>query len=255
MIPIVEMFYSLQGEGPRIVPAVFIRSALCNFTCKGFGCKIETPLKNDIIGCDSIRAVNPDFKECWINYASYEDLIVDVEKILPHYSRHNIIKPDIVWTGGEPLIYWNDVIMQRTLSHYMSRGHAITIETNGSLPIEFKREFQKNIMFSISVKLSNSGEPEHKRINIDNLTNIVENNPKSYFKFVVSEATWEEDWKEIRLILKSIPVFVPVFLMPLGENKTQLDRNTQFVFQKCIDLGFMYSDRLHIRAFNDKAGV
>lgn len=255
MIPIVEIFYSIQGEGARIVPSVFIRSALCNFKCKGFNCSKTSPLGNIISGCDTIRAVDHEFKDSWKNYTSYEELIEEVENILPHYSRHNILKPDIVWTGGEPLIYWKDDIMQRTLSHYISRDHQITIETNGSLSIDFCREYQKKIMFSISTKLSNSGEPEHKRINIDNITNIIENCPKSYLKFVTSKETWDSDWKEIRSILKSIPVFANVFLMPMGENQEQLQINTSFVFQKCIDLGFMYSDRLHIRAFNDKEGV
>ncbi len=256
MINIVEMFYSVQGEGPRISPAIFIRNALCNLRCEGFGCTLMAPDgETEIKGCDSIRAVSPKFKREWTPYTDFEDLVSDVDEIMPVYSKQNILKPDIVWTGGESLICWGDDVMQRALSYYMSRGHAITIETNASLNINFTREWQKNIAFSMSVKLSNSGEPEHKRINLDTITKIIENCPDSYLKFVVSEKTWDNDWEEIRSLLKSIPVFAKVYLMPMAENKVDLDKNTKFVIEKCAEYGFNYSDRAHIRAWDDAPGV
>ena len=255
MVSITEMFYSIQGEGPRLEPSVFIRSSLCNFTCVGFGGTLEAPDGTTVLGCDSIRSVSPKFKSKWFQYINYEDLVNDVDNIIPTYSKHNILKPGIVWTGGEPLIHWNDDVMQRTLSHYMSQGHHITIETNAAISIEFKRKFQEDIMFSMSVKLSNSGEPEHKRINIDNITNIVEHCPSSYLKFVVSEKTWDSDWEEIKSILKRIPVFVQVYLMPMADNKVDLDSNCTFVIEKCAELGFNYSDRCHIRAWDMKEAV
>jgi len=256
MVPIVEKFYSIQGEGPRIRPAVFVRTALCNFTCKGFGCKLKAPSGDIVEGCDSIRAVSSKFKENWTYFTNYEDLVEDIDTIMPEFSKHNIIKPDMVFTGGEPLIYWGNDIYQRTLSHYSSRGHQITIETNGSLDIALDRAYHKDIIFSISVKLSNSAEPENKRINIKNLVNILENShPDSYLKFVVSKETWDTDWKEIKSLLKSLPLFANVFLMPMGENREQLNDNCQFVMEKCVKYGFMYSDRLHIRAWNDLEAV
>lgn len=255
MVPIVEQFYSIQGEGKRITPAIFVRSALCNFKCEGFGCSLEAPDGINVKGCDSIRAVSSKFKDRWISYVDYEDLVDVIDNTLPNFSRHNMLKPDIVWTGGEPLIHWKDDVMQRTLSHYISRGHKITIETNASIDIEFTRRWQENIMFSMSVKLSNSGEPEHKRVNIDTITKMVENCSDSYLKFVVSKDTWEQDWDEIRQILKSIPLYVDVLLMPMGDTKELVDYNCKFVMEKCCELGFMYSDRLHIRAWNTLEGV
>ena len=255
MLPIVEIFSSIQGEGARIVPAVFVRSALCNFQCQGFNCKKQLNDGTIICGCDTIKAASTHFKDQWSHYTSHEDLINDIDAIMPRYSRDNILKPDLIWTGGEPIIHWKNDVIQRTLSHYISRDHKTTIESNGSLDVEFNREYQRKIIFSLSIKLANSGESEHKRINLENITRIVEYCPNSYLKFVVSEETWDQDWEEIRRILKSIPIFVNVFLMPMGENRNQIHQNTKFVFQKCIDLGFMYSDRLHIRAFDNQEGV
>lgn len=256
MVPLVERFYSVQGEGPRIRPAVFVRTGLCNFKCEGFGCSLKAPDGTVVKGCDSIRAVSPKFKDNWINFVNYEDLVAHIDEVLPTYSKHNTLKPDIVFTGGEPLIHWKDEVYQRTLSHYASRGHALTVETNGALDVELNRKFHKDIMFSISVKLSNSGEPEHKRINIDNLVRLLEGgHPDSYLKFVVSKKTWENDWAEIKALLKSLPLFANVYLMPMGENKKEIDANCNFIMEKCVEFGFNYSDRLHIRAWDDTPGV
>ena len=256
MINFVERFYSMQGEGPRIRPAVFVRSALCNFSCTGFGCTLKAPDGTIVKGCDSIRAVSPKFKENWKQFVNYEDAVEWIDEIVPTFSKHNAIKPDFVFTGGEPLINWKDETYQRVLSHYSSRGHQLTIETNGSLDVDLTRKYHRDIMFSISCKLSNSGEPEHKRVNINNLTNLLENgHPDSYLKFVVSKDTWETDWVEIKNILKSLPLYANVYLMPMGETKDELDHNCNFVMDKCVEYGFCYSDRLHIRSWNDKPGV
>jgi len=257
MYSLMECFYSVQGEGSRMgVPSVFVRSALCNFTCAGFKVPYEDPITGEKkFGCDSYYSVDKSFKKEWDVITEYEELVERIDATIPDFGKNSLTKPDIVFTGGEPLIYWKDEVFQRTISHYVSRGHKITIETNGALDINFTREYQKEIMFSTSVKLSNSGELEHKRINIDNLTNIVEMSPKSYLKFVCSKASWEQDFKEIQEILKAIPVYMDVYLMPLGDTNETLQENAKFVMEKCIDNGFKYSDRIHIRIWNNQAGV
>ena len=86
-------------------------------------------------------------------------------------------------------------------------------------------------------------------------TKIVENCPDSYLKFVINPETWENDIQEIREILEEIPYFMNVYLMPLGQNKDELLKNTQFVMEKCVENGFSFSNRNHILAWNDKPGV
>lgn len=255
MLPIQEMFYSCQCEGPRINPSLFCRISGCNLRCAGFGCKLTAPDGTELTGCDTIRAANPKFKNTWDFYDSWESLTDKLDSIMPKYSKHNHLKPDIVITGGEPLLYWKDDILQGTIQYYLSRGHHVTIETNASLNIEFTRKYQDSIMFSMSVKLSASGEPESKRLNPETVTKIVEHCPSSYLKFVINPETWDTDYVEICNFLKSVPAFVDVYLMPLGGNKIELDKNCRFVIEKAIQYGFKYSDRLHIRAWDDKPGV
>lgn len=253
-VPIVEMFYSLQGEVSG-APAIFVRSGLCNFTCSGFGCKAIAPDGTEVSGCDSIRGVSAKFKNLWKYYENYLDLVKDIQsKRNPNMRQDNRLE-EIIWTGGESLLWWNTEIMQNTLAYFVSRGHKITIETNASLDIEFFREYQKSFQFSMSVKLPHSGEPKEKRINIETITKIIENCPSSYLKFVINPKTWDTDILEIQEILDAVPYYVPVYLMPLGGNREELQENTQFVFDKAMESGFNYCDRFHIRAYNTKEAI
>ena len=143
-----------------------------------------------------------------------------------NYHPENYTKPDIVITGGEPTIYWKDEEFQKLLAYFITRDYKVTIETNSSIDIDFIKSYQRKIIFSMSVKLSVSGEPEHKRINIDNISNIIENAKDSYFKFVISKETYEQDMKEIKNILKEVAAYTDVYLMPLGENSEQIKRNS-----------------------------
>lgn len=262
-IPVVEMFSSIQGEGPRLRPAIFIRTALCCFKCPGFGCKLTAPDGSELLGCDTIRAVSSKFKGTWTYYDNYRKIVNEADKLIFDSLRkftnnglhHCRINHDVVFTGGEPLLWWNNKTYQDTLAYFISRGHVVTIETNGALDIDFFREYQKHIIFSVSVKLENSGELKERRINIETLTKIFETCPNSYLKFVINPETWDIDSKEIFELLEQIPYYVDVYLMPLGANQQQLQQNTKFVVEKCVENGFNYSDRSHIRAWNTLEGV
>ena len=257
MVNIMEIFLSVQGEGERTGrQSVFVRSGLCNFSCPGFKVQYKDPKTGEEkYGCDSYYSVNPGFKKDWKQYIDYKELVDDILAQIPDYGVYNLLKPDIVFTGGEPMIYWDDEVYQRVLAYFVSRGHHVTIETNAALDIEFTREYQKKIQFSQSVKLSCSGEPQHKRLNIDTLTKIAENSPNSYLKFVVSEDTWDADYQEIREILDEIPVYVDVWLMPLGDTIKTMAQNQKFVVEKSIEHGYSYSHRVHISIWDNEAGV
>lgn len=257
MINICEIFYSIQGEGSESgSPSVFVRTGLCNFNCSGFQVPYNDPITGELkFGCDSFYSVDKNFKNNWTPYVDYMDLINDIDKTVPNFGPFSLTKYDIVLTGGEPLVLWNDKDYQRVISHYISRGHKVTIETNAALDIEFTRKYQEEIIFSASVKLSVSGEPEHKRFNVETLTKIAENTSSSYLKFVTSVETWEKDYEEIKSLLKEIPVYMNVYLMPLGDTREVLEKNSKFVLEKSMELGFMYSDRLHIRVWDNLQGV
>lgn len=252
-----EVFRSVQGEGNNAGNiSVFIRFGGCNLRCPGFGVKYTDPITGEEkLGCDSFYAVDPAFKRDWNMVETFEEIVDMIDKVMPVYPKAVLTKPDIVITGGEPLLHWKNPEFQKLLAYYVSRNHDVTIETNASKSVDFKRAYQRKLRFSMSVKLASSGELEHKRINIDAITEIIENAPNSYLKFVVDPANIEREEKEIDTILKEIPIYGDVFLMPLGETKETLDNNAPLVIEMCIKKGFKYSDRLHIRVWDSKRGV
>jgi organic radical activating enzyme len=254
MLEINEIFGpTIQGEGKLVgTPSVFIRFGKCNFKCEGFNVEYETPSGIKKCACDTYYAVDPEFKDTWTKYKTYTQLVEEVDKLLSTYNSS--YKMDLVITGGEPLLYWNKEEFQKLLEHYSKLGHRITIETNASLNLNIQEEYQKNIVFSMSVKLSNSLEPLKKRINYETLNKILDNTQNSYLKFVIDKNFLESSQKEISEILSNIPE-CDVYLMPMGDTAQTINENDEAVISMAIQNGYKYCDRLHIRVWNNKRGV
>lgn len=254
MLEINEIFGpTIQGEGKLVgTPSVFIRFGKCNFKCEGFNVQYETPSGIKKCSCDSYFAVDREFRNTWTKYKKYEDLIQEVNKLTSLYNYD--YKMDIVITGGEPLLYWKQNEFQKLLKYYIQKGHKITIETNASLNLTFEYEYQKKILFSMSVKLSNSLEPLKKRVNKESLKKILKNTKDSYLKFVIKKDFLQQAKKEIKLILNDIPK-CEVYLMPMGDTANQISQNSEALIKMAIENGYKYCDRLHIRVWNNKRGV
>ena len=95
---IVEIFYSIQGEGANTgMPAIFIRLGGCNLQC--WYCDTE-----------------------WHHYK--EMSIPEILSAIAHYNCKNII-----WTGGEPTLQLTNDILRSFNGYY----HCI--ETNGTNPV------------------------------------------------------------------------------------------------------------------------
>ena len=224
-IPISEIFYSIQGEGKFSGrPSLFIRVGGCNLTCPGFSNH----------GCDSFYAVDKKYKLSW-QMMSIGELILEIEKYYPC---------DIVLTGGEPTLYY------KKFYPIIEKFKNITIETNTTIDIDFKNyPAFKDVIFAMSVKLSNSGEEYSKRINKKAIKNIANSAKNSFFKFVINS----DVNSEIEDIVKGSNL--DVYCMPLGETKEELEKNAPFVFEFCLKYNYFYSDRIHIRLFSKKRGV
>ncbi|WP_421715931.1 7-carboxy-7-deazaguanine synthase QueE [Arcobacter arenosus] len=249
MLEINEIFGpTIQGEGKLIgTPSIFIRVGKCNMKCVGFNVEYETPSGIKKCSCDSYYAVDTAFKEQW-HKMSCQDIIKKVEELKPNYNV------DIVITGGEPLLYWQNEEFQSLLKYYVENNYKVTIETNASLNINFTQDYQKKILFSMSVKLSNSLEPLKKRVNIDTLTSIINKTKDSYLKFVIDKDFKEQATKEINSILSQIPK-IDTYLMPMGDTADEINSNCETVIDMAIENGFKYCDRLHIRVWDNKRGV
>jgi len=228
LIPISEIFYSIQGEGKYCgTPSVFVRVGGCNLKCPGFGEK----------GCDSYYAVDRKYEKEWLN--------LEITKIINEIKKYEKYNPHLVITGGEPMLYYKKLY---PLVEYFK--NQITIETNATINIDFEKYPKyKDVTFAMSVKLSNSGEEYKKRVKKDIIKSYALNAKKSFFKFVIDRDLKEE----IDDITKGIDL--PIYCMPLGASKEELEKNAPFVFEFCLKNGFRYSDRIHIRLFGKKKGV
>lgn len=251
MLDVTEIFGpTIQGEGKKLgTPSIFIRFGKCNLSCEGFAVEYQTPSGTKKYSCDSYYAVDTEFKQQWDKYESHEEIIKVVKKLEPKNY-----KPDIVITGGEPLLYWKNGEFQKLLKYYINNYYNVTIETNATINIDICKSYQEKLLFSMSVKLSNSSEPLKKRVNTVALTNIINNCDEKYLKFVISKEDIVNAQEEIKTILKCIPK-VDVYLMPMGDSVESLNRNSESIIQLAIQNGYLYSDRLHIRIWDDKRGV
>ena len=281
-IKIAELFYSIQGEGRYMgVPSVFLRTFGCNFKCAGFGMpRGEVSKEVDDIaevvhmfnkyddlplvstGCDSYASWDPRFKN--LSPMLESDAIVDrIMQILP-YSRWE--DEHLVITGGEPLLGWQRAYADLLDHPKMTGLKEITFETNGTqkLTAEFKDylvqwqmpelAYKKEVTFSVSAKLSCSGEQPSEAIRPDIVCEYQEAG-HVYLKFVVATEEDAEEALEAVDIYRAEGFTGNVYLMPVGGVETVYALNNRRVAELAMKHGLRYSDRLQVPLFKNEWGT
>jgi organic radical activating enzyme len=283
-IKIAELFYSIQGEGRYMgVPSVFLRTFGCNFKCDGFGMpkgqvsheatdiaathKMITPFATykDLplvsTGCDSYASWHPDFKD--LSPMMETDGIAEhIAEILPHKTW---VDEHLVITGGEPLLGWQRAYPDLLDHVYMKQLKEITFETNGTqlLTPEFKEYLQewsmqipgeRCVTFSVSAKLSCSGEARHEAIKPE-VVNDYQDAGYVYLKFVVATEDDAAEAIETADIYRENGFTGPVYLMPVGGVESVYALNNRRVAELAMKNGLRYSDRLQVPLFKNEWGT
>jgi organic radical activating enzyme len=269
-----EIFYSAQGEGRFVgVPSVFLRTFGCNFTCSGFGCapgnksteadevaeKIhlyktfeELPLVET--GCDSYASWHPAFRDLSPTY-EMGALINKLLSLTPngHWQQKNGNDVHLVITGGEPLLGWQRAYEELLSDEDMMDLKNLTFETNGTqrlLP-KFKEylkdwnDWNKELTFSVSPKLSASGEDWTEAIKPDVVCDY-ESVGTTYLKFVVDSEQHFEEVDQAVFEYRSEGFAGQVYVMPQGGVVTPYAQNRVRVADWALARGYNYSPRLHV---------
>ena len=280
-----ELFYSAQGEGRFVgVPSVFLRTFGCNFTCSGFGCApgdkskeadevaknvhlykdfLSLPLVNT--GCDSYASWHPAFKELSPNYDTKE-LEDNMLALTPNHKwvQDNGNDVHLVITGGEPLLGWQRVYEELLSDPRMADLQNLTFETNGTQKLQDRfrhyllnwtlnsglnstdeRRTRNNLTFSVSAKLSASGESWSEAICPDVVASYQELGT-TYLKFVVET---EEHFAEVDRAVREFRsggFRGVVYVMPQGGVVTPYEQNRVRVADWACSQGYYYSPRLHV---------
>ncbi len=273
MISVTEIFYAHQCEGSGGQhsmygqPTVFFRLGVgCTLTCKGFGVPVikdgehlKDKNGNLLYGCDSFDSVYPQFKSRSTQYTA-DELIQMYYDTIPKMSFKNRWDPSITISGGEPTLFLKDEELQKFITYFQSRDIPVLIETNGTVMVDFSNPILKKVTFSISPKLSSAGDPQHKRIKLDAIENILSHAENAYLKFVVSEDGFYDnsngisEWEEIKMILNGCRTYVKnvMFMGMGGKNDETFRKNEKFAYNKSLELGFQFSPRTHISLFSDE---
>lgn len=276
-IKVSETFYSAQGEGRFVgVPSVFLRTFGCNFTCSGFGCapgqsssEADAVAKNVHLykdfnslplvntGCDSYASWHPEFKHLSPTYDT-ADLVDRLLELTPNrkWMQDNGNDVHLVITGGEPLLGWQRAY-EELLSHArMADLRNITFETNGTqlLHSGFKSYLKKwaaqdnhrQVTFSVSAKLSASGEKWEDAICPDIVVDYQAHGHSTYLKFVVETNEHFQEVDRAVTEYRSAGFTGVVYVMPQGGVVAPYEQNRVRVADWALSKGYYYSPRLHV---------
>jgi organic radical activating enzyme len=280
-IKIAELFYSIQGEGRYMgVPSVFLRTFGCNFKCAGFGMPKgqvseevesianrigdfksynELPLVST--GCDSYASWDPRFKDLspMLTSDGIAEAIVETLPFKEWRDEHLVI------TGGEPLLGWQRAYPDLLNNSKMKALKEITFETNGTqkLTPEFKNYLlnwgiehrgYNSLTFSVSAKLSCSGEERHEAIRPDVVCEYQEVG-HTYLKFVIATEEDAEEAIETLDIYRAEGFSGHCYLMPVGGVESVYAMNNRRVAEFAMKNGLRYSDRLQVPLFKNEWGT
>lgn len=170
-----EIFFSLQGEGVLMgTPTTFVRTVGCNLDCTW---------------CDT-------------RYAREGGRIMTVDQVVDVVEGYG--SPFVCLTGGEPLL--QDDIYQ-LMEMLLEDGFHVTIETNGSLPLD-RLPNSEDILISMDIKCPSSGMSDRNRY--ENLEFL---SPRDQLKFTIADRV---DYLFAKKVLREHDVNAPVIMTPAG---------------------------------------
>jgi organic radical activating enzyme len=299
-----ETFYSPQGEGAYVgIPSLWIRFFLCNLQCNGFGqdeptnpdswelpyedidiskIKVVEELPVFSKGCDSSYTWAKKYKHL-ITDRTVEEAVDELTALLPTSTfKHTKTgqRADMVFTGGEPMLKQAQLSMVAIMREFAKRGdcpHRVTVETNGTKPIQedlinliddmyISSEFGGLIpdargndiewYWSVSPKLwTTAGEENKRAIKPEVVKQYANASDHGQLKFVVNGS--KESWDEVEEHVKAFRdagVSWPVWIMGVGGTVEGLKMTEAIIADEAIQRGYYYTSRVHAHIYGNAIG-
>ncbi len=224
-----EIFASLQGEGPSAGrPCAFVRLSRCNLACRW---------------CDTAytwRFTGPEAFDRKANQVTLSEEDTAARIMALGQDR-------LVITGGEPLL--QGAALARLAG--LLEGVSIEIETNGTVA-PHPDLAPLVAQYNVSPKLDHSGNDPAIAL-IPKMLLAWSNEPKAYFKFVISGA---EQVAEVLGIASEYGLARSrIQLMPEGTDSATLRDLERWLAPLALKHGLGLSDRLHIHLYGDTRGT
>ncbi len=207
---VIEIFTSLQGEGVLMgSPTTFVRFEGCNLDCKW---------------CDT-------------TYARSGGREMTPHQVLDEVEERNV--PFVCLTGGEPMLQ-EDIL--EIIADLLESEHHVTIETNGSVPLE-PLPNSDDLLISMDVKCPSSGMSD--RIHRDNLEFL---GPRDQLKFIIADRV---DYLYAKKVLRENDINCPIIMTPVGG--TELKELASWVLEDRLWVRVL--PQLHKLIWGEKRGV
>lgn len=177
MIPIVEIFKSIEGEGSRSGKVcTFIRTAGCNCRCK----------------------------RCDTTYSYEGGTMMSVDEIMKKVEELDC--KTITLTGGEPLLHKE--VYTHLLTRLLEQQYDVNIETNGSIDLSVcDRKKHQKLMFTMDWKAISTDMSD--KMLISNLPLLEE---RDVLKFVVET---DEDLDQMKQVITDNDLKCHIFVSPI----------------------------------------
>lgn len=227
---------TFQGEGKNFgMPVMFLRMAGCNQHC---------------VWCDTPYTWRFTDKFPHVSNTVFDPKkevhSMTIEQVAEQLSNSSV--KNLVVSGGEPMLQQDGLFsLFRVLKRDYDWKH-IEMETAGSIQPYYSNDID---LFTVSLKLENSGNPRSLSINPRAIDELVRRRQNRVFKFVVSHPN---DFEEINKLVKEFNLD-NVYIMPEGINSDKIQETMQEIASECLSYGYNLTTRMQILIYGNQRGV
>ncbi len=186
---VIEVFASLQGEGPRLGERqIFVRFGGCNLHCDYCDEPDTIPL-----GSGELRS------------------LLDVQRTISGLVEKSKSR-SVSWTGGEPLI--QKAFLRSALPWAREAGLSNYLETNGTHPAALRELEPHCDTIAMDIKLPSSTGRDLWAVHREFLAVAP---PKTFVKVILTSKSADAEWARVVDLVGSVSPDIPLVLQPVTE--------------------------------------